>query len=144
MSVTITNPSKLHPNGHTHTNEQLHEYAERIVSAAKETFGDHQINAHVWSFRENGFEHTACKLSQYDNCNIQIPLIISARIHHNFDNLLNPHTSDTSEAMHLIGLITRSLHCRVTIGQTLNEENEQTLRTPLLSGETNKPIRLWR
>jgi hypothetical protein len=136
--------SSLPSSGFTHTNKDLHDCAKEVVMKARERFKSEKITAKVWSYREQGDECLSCDLHLEKDSNARISILITCAGEYDFDCWDEPYVHDMAEALHLAGLITRALHCDVIIGLGKNETNEEVLTKPLIPGETNNPINLWR
>lgn len=137
--------SDLPPSGFTMTQTELHNAAKQIVLKVREKFGRRPslLEAHVWAYRFDGCSMLCCDLNVLGDVTKSMPITITASGQLELAHLDEPQVYDMTEALHLVGLITRALGARVVIGRGGNEVNPAVLQKPLKDAETNGPIELW-
>ncbi|MCK8335977.1 hypothetical protein LXA54_16945 [Erwinia amylovora] len=137
--------SELPPSGFTMTNTELHDAAKRIVTAARQYFGvsPAPLEAHVWAYRFDGCTMLSCDLQSLCDVTKAMPITITASGFLEVTHPDQPQVYDMAEALHLVGLVTRSLNAKVVIGRVENETNDNVLHKPLKVNETNGCIELW-
>jgi len=138
--------SELPPSGFTMTNTELHNAAKRIVTAAREYFGASPapLEAHVWAYRFDGCTMLSCDLQNLCDVTKAMPITITASGLLEVTHPDEPQVYDMAEALHLVGLITRSLDAKVVVGRIENETNHDVLHKPLEGAETNGYVELWK
>ncbi|MFP1744398.1 hypothetical protein [Lonsdalea quercina] len=140
----MKNRSFLPPSGFTDTNQNLHNAASIIVKNVRAFFGNRQIKCSVWAYRYEDSLMLSCDITA-DEINDSVPITITAtESKSNFIIWDEPKVFDLAEALHLCGIITKSLNANVVLGKSMNEVNPLVLATPLKEGETNGEIKLWR
>ena len=131
----------LPASGFTFTRTELHAAAGAIVARAREKFGDSaEIQAGLWSYREQGCSFLSCDLSVGDN---YMPLTICAAGRYQLSYIDEPEVFDMAEAIHLAGIVITALGAKMTIGRQVNEVNPDVLQRPMKPDETNGRMNLW-
>jgi hypothetical protein len=82
---------------------------------AREKYGNHQIKAHVWPYREQGSEMVSLDLYA-DGIEERewMPVIITAADCNDFSVVDEPDVVDVSEALHLVSLLSKELDLEVS------------------------------
>jgi hypothetical protein len=135
--------SVLEPSGFTNTNIELHDCAKRLVDKAKALFKYEHLKAKVWSYRWDDSMVLTCDLFSLTS-ELSMTITISAVGRLMLDYLDEPEVYDMTEAVHLVGLITKALDAKVLVGRGDNEINTAILDNPLSEGQTNGTINLWK
>ncbi|TBW57388.1 hypothetical protein EZI54_06945 [Marinobacter halodurans] len=133
----------LSASGFTNTNVEHHQWAARVVAEARSVFGEAPIDAHIWAYREQGCDYLSCDLS---SSGTWLPVTICADGDTYFPDIsggaAEADACDMPDALHIAGLIVRSLDARVTLGRGQNELNDEVVSPPRRPGQTSGPIDL--
>lgn len=135
--------SELSSSGFTHTSIVLHLAAKVIVNNARALFKNNKIYAHIYSYREQDYEHLACDLFIKKDQHQTMPITICAAKKSFFDCWDEPDVIDMTEAVHLVGIITTALSATIICGLHRNEVNHAVLDQPLKGNETNGKMDLF-
>ncbi|EOG1717651.1 hypothetical protein ACK3OH_004539 [Salmonella enterica] len=137
--------SQLPPSGFTMTNTELHSAAKRIVERAREYFkcSPAPLDAHVWPYRYDDCLMLSCDLHCKSDVTKIMPITITASKQLELSRLDEPQVYDMAEALHLVGIVTRSLNAKIVLGCGENETNPDVLHEPLKDKQTNGSIELW-
>lgn len=136
----------LPSSGFTKTDKIHHQWAGDVVKEARSLFGGDglPVKAHVWAYRESGYDHLSCDLFSGDKV---FPVTICIAGEACFPIILGGAAEadayDMPDALHIAGIISTALAAEVVLGRNRNEVNEDLLAEPLMPGETNGVIELW-
>ncbi len=108
--------------GFTTTLNAVYDWATAVVNDIKDQFGDADLNTKISAYRQFGHENVVFSVwgdKEKDSHDI----VFRIGFAHNY--LLNrPNVPDTTEALHMIGIVTSSLNSKSAIGSQSNEFNE--------------------
>ncbi len=137
------NISTLSASGFRYTNNELHAFAGKTASFAKETFKDKPVFCSLWGFRHDGCEILSCDLSSPEQ-SIRLPITIMSTGSSLLEHLDGIEVIDMVEALHLASLIIHGVGATVVTGRHSNEINESLFAKPLREHQASSPINLWR
>lgn len=138
------NISALGASGFTHTNNELHAFAGKVVALAREKFHGLPIQCNLWGYRQANHESLSCDLSSPDKTTyLPIRIICTGRTLLEYPYLDAIEVVDIVEALHLSSLIIQAVNATVVTGRHESEINESLLARPLEKYETNGQIDLW-
>lgn len=138
------NISALGASGFTHTNNELHAFAGKVVALAREKFHGQPIQCNLWGYRHDSNESLSCDLISGDNTiSLPITIICTGSSFLEFPYLDGIEVVDMVEALHLSSLIIQGVDATVVTGRHESEINESLLARPLEKYETNGQIDLW-
>lgn len=141
----VLKTSEIGPSGRTFTNSELHDCAAKIVQDAKRLFDVEPVIAHVWSYRDGGYEHLSCNLFSADQRLVMpITIFVSGQQLLDLEYVDKPQVFDMTEALHLAGLITAALNAKLILSRWCNETNPDVIAKPLEQGKINGKINLWK
>lgn len=132
--------SYLGASGFTKTSNDLYEYLSKVVIDIKSKLPlKNKVKAHLWSYRHDGRSVISFDLKELEK---HYPITITICAESNYDYLDEPEFSDISEAMHMIGILTKSLSLEVEIGRTCNETNQKLVSKPFSENQTSGELKL--
>lgn len=134
--------STLGPDGFTFTDTGLHHMAGRLVLHVRQQSNGKVLQARVWPYRHDREQMISCDFT-IKGTDQTIPVSVSALGEQCAEPVGELTVYDMTEALHLIGMVTRALDAEVTIGRYRNERNVAVLAQPLQAHQTNGPINLW-
>ena len=107
--------SELDASGTTQSTQDIQKAVERLAALARDKFGSEKIKAHVWPYREQGYEMVSLDL-YVDGIDERdwMPVIITAVNCNDFSVVDEPDVVDISEALHLVGLLSKKLDLDVS------------------------------
>lgn len=113
-----TEPNFLSASGVTKTNGAYRQWVGDVVKEAQALFGDRQLKAWVWAYREQGCDYLSCDLFGGDE-SLPVTLAVSGKLS------VPPITGgaaeaqvyDMPDALHVAGMITRALNTEVVLGR---------------------------
>ena len=107
--------SELDASGTTQSTQDIQKAVEKLAIMARDKFGNHQIKAHVWPYREQGSEMVSLDL-YVDGIEERewMPVIITAADCNDFSVVDEPDVVDVSEALHLVSLLSKKLDLEVS------------------------------
>jgi len=137
--------SDLGPMGFTYTHSAGYEWAgKQVLSIRKAIAGKPlPVQGHLWTYRHDGCEMLALDVTCGDES------VYNGTITGNdgeYESDLSDdeaYVPDMVEAVHLVGIILKSLNIPVCIGRVENEVNENLVSEPFREGQTNAHIRLF-
>lgn len=144
----VIEKSDLGSSGFTSTLFKAHAWCGTQVSAIREVFGPsvEGVRASLWAYRYGDGHNLSLDLVRASDSR-SYSITLQAVGCYDDDEALDPsgdvYVPDLVEALHLAGIILKSLGLTPYVGAGQNEVNAEVLQVPLAEGHTNGPIRLF-
>ena len=129
----------LGSNGFTYTLDNAHKWCGIQVKKIREEFSNdlHNVKGYLYAYRHDGYEKLALDYSHKSDRKRWFPMSFNTGCKHDTDyegsDVCVP---DMTEALHMAGIIIRSIGMPVEIGLFHNETNESLLAKPLTENQT--------
>ncbi|HHV7521268.1 TPA: hypothetical protein ACUNF5_002751 [Burkholderia orbicola] len=131
---------RLPASGFTETPNAVFEWADQVVSAARQTLCGSKPRIRLWAYRHQGCEYLAADIWDEHEASRFHPITFVIGDDSCFD-MHEPVVPDMSDALHMVGIVAEGLSANVEVGRRGNEVNEQVIARPLAPGETNEAMR---
>lgn len=92
------------------------EWLEKVMIQVKATFADGPVNADLWAYRVDGDTFFACDLWQ-ENKRESVGITFLPGLSPDLSDVLEPQVLDMADALHMAGMLVRSIKATVTVGR---------------------------